>query len=156
MTESISVRQQTQEQIIEYIQRHSSDGKLTRSLMTIAQQIGYSNATVHRAMKKLEAIGMIKIIPSDKPTEPNTIVYLGPATTKPSEATTQGTKLVRELQELSQEMFGYFENLSKRMKQYETDLQTYYELQSRLVDVVNLPDDKYQVMILMKSDKVLE
>lgn len=66
--------------ILLYIKKASDGGILKESMMTMAVATGYSNATIHRAVKSLEADGFISVIPRKAPRHPNTIVYIGPDT----------------------------------------------------------------------------
>lgn len=70
-------RKSTQDVVADYIKMYSDKGVLTKSLMDIAEDLGYSNATIHRAIKQMEKDGLVEIIPSDTPRKPNTIVYQG-------------------------------------------------------------------------------
>lgn len=64
--------------IARYIKTVNQNGILKRSMMDMAKDTGYSNATVHRSIQQLESEGLIQIIPTKSKRKPNTIIYLGP------------------------------------------------------------------------------
>ncbi len=64
--------------ILRYIKLHSKGDMLRESMMSIAQNTGYSNATVHRAIQQLQIEGLIQVIPTKSPRKPNSICYIGP------------------------------------------------------------------------------
>ncbi len=57
-------------------------GEVQEPMHRLAERIGVSVATVHRALKDMENEHMIKVIPSVQRTKPNTIVYIGDPTTE--------------------------------------------------------------------------
>lgn len=69
----------TLNEILRYLKRVQKDGLIKKSMMQMAKETGYSNATIHRSIKTLEKEGYIQIIPSKNPKKPNTIIYLGPS-----------------------------------------------------------------------------
>lgn len=69
----------TLNEILRYLKRVQKDGLIKKSMMQMAEETGYSNATIHRSIKTLEKEGYIQIIPSKNPKKPNTIIYLGPS-----------------------------------------------------------------------------
>lgn len=66
--------------IVENFIRHNVDdnNKLCLSVQTIGDLCGKSNATIWRALKNLEASGLIDIIPPVNAYSPQTIIYHGP------------------------------------------------------------------------------
>jgi DNA-binding IclR family transcriptional regulator len=64
--------------VLRYIKTYSHDSVLDKSMMAIAKATGYSNATIHRALKTLEQEGMIQILQTKSQRKPNKIYYLGP------------------------------------------------------------------------------
>lgn len=55
------------------------DGILKRSMMDMANDTGYSNATIYRSIQQLESEGIVQVIPTKSKRKPNTIIYLGPS-----------------------------------------------------------------------------
>jgi DNA-binding MurR/RpiR family transcriptional regulator len=74
----LTQNKRTLSDVLRYIKAHNIDGILKESMMTIANSTGYSNATIHRAIKTLELEGMIHIKESKAHRKPNTIYYIGP------------------------------------------------------------------------------
>jgi DNA-binding PadR family transcriptional regulator len=65
--------------VYEYIKKQSEllKGSLRESMATIGENISLSEATVHRAIRKLRKEGVIGIVSSMEKAEPNEIVYFG-------------------------------------------------------------------------------
>ncbi|MBR2246089.1 hypothetical protein [Oceanobacillus profundus] len=63
----------------DYIQEKSkeTDGRLRESMAKIGENIGLSDATVHRSVRILQSEGIIGIVPSSDKTESNEIIYYG-------------------------------------------------------------------------------
>lgn len=55
----------------------SNDGALKQSMSAIGKSLGVSEATVHRAVRKLKKQGVIGIVPSSEKAESNEIIYYG-------------------------------------------------------------------------------
>lgn len=63
--------------ILRYIKWNHLGGKLQESVASIGEKTGYSNATVHRAIKMLEQKGVVQIQETSSQSEPNVILYTG-------------------------------------------------------------------------------
>ena len=63
--------------ILRYIKWNHLGGKLQESVASIGEKTGYSNATVHRAIKMLEQKGVVTIQETSSQSEPNVILYTG-------------------------------------------------------------------------------
>lgn len=103
---AMSVKERTQKDIVNYIKMHSQDGKLTKSLFDIAKDLGYSNATIHRALKALQQKGLIEIKEAPKPTSPNTILYKG-SVNHTDDLLHRGVELIEKVEELQKELHDY-------------------------------------------------
>ena len=53
------------------------DGRIKQSMKKIGEKLNTSEATVHRAVRKLRNHGIIGIVPSQEKAESNEIVYYG-------------------------------------------------------------------------------
>lgn len=147
-----TIRQRTQEDVIEYIKAHASDGKLQESLMDIANSLGYSNATIHRVLRSLEEQGIINVLPPDKPTKPNTIIYHGPVYETDS-FMRRGVDLMNEVQRLSSQVAEYVREGQKILQSFqEQQRETVTDFESRVTEVVDMPDGKHQMMIVRKPE----
>lgn len=113
----MSKRKMTQDIVVDYLKTFSQNGKLKESLIDIADKLGYSNATIHRTLKRLEEDGLVKIIPSEAPREPNTIVYLGEIK-EAQDIVLQGEQLMAKLQSLTQEVEEYLKESSRVIDYY--------------------------------------
>lgn len=112
-------RKTTQDVVIDYIKTYAENGVLTESLMDIAENLGYSNATIHRALKALEEENLVSIVPAESPRKPNTIIYRG--NHKESEdILLEGERLVRRLRELMMDVENYMAEAS-RIIQHRTE-----------------------------------
>lgn len=147
----MSIKQRTQEDVIDYIKSHASDGKLQESLMDIAESLGYSNATIHRTLKSLEEQGVIEVLPPDKPTKPNTIIYNGPITVT-DDIFRQGAELMNEVEKLSARVSEYVREAQRVLAALkERQGETKSDLESRITEVVDMPDGKHQMLIVRKT-----
>ena len=102
----MSVKERTQKDIANYIKMHSKDGKLTKSIFEIAKDLGYSNATIHRALKALQEKGLVEIKQAPKPTTPNTILYKG-SINQIDDLLHRGVELIKKTEELQKELHDY-------------------------------------------------
>lgn len=67
----------SEHKVHDYIQKKSSKGSVKESMEQIAEHLGISNATVHRAIRKLKEEGIISVVPTSEKTEANEIFYHG-------------------------------------------------------------------------------
>lgn len=144
------IRERTQKEIMDYIRIHSKDGKLTQSLLDIAEQIGYSNATIHRALKSLEEKGMIEISAPEKPTEPNTIIYKGEKNDI-DELLSQGVKLSDELQNISERLQEYIHEVTIVTSKLKEQNEKAQFNQDRVINIVDVPESNMQIITLRKD-----
>lgn len=144
-----SVRERTQKEIMDYIRIHSKDGKLTKSLIDIAEDIGYSNATIHRALKALEEKGLIEINTSDKPTEPNTIIYKGDKN-EIDEILAQGVKLSEEIKTLGKKVDEYLSEINWLIRKLQKEVEEKDSIKNRIVHIQDIPDSDLQIITVRK------
>jgi predicted ArsR family transcriptional regulator len=147
-----TVRKRTQEDVVEYIKSHAQDGKLSESLMDIAERLGYSNATIHRVLKSLEKQGLVRIIPSGVPTKPNTIVFQGEID-KTHDVIKEGHRLVHLLEQVVLEAQEYVKETSKmiaKLQEKHGD-QDFDFIRDKVVDIMELPDGDHYIMMVKKS-----
>jgi DNA-binding Lrp family transcriptional regulator len=87
--------------VYEYIQKKSQEnkGSMKESMKDIGNQLDLSEATVHRAIRKLRKQGIIGIIPSMEKAESNEIVYYG--IPDPDKQATDIFKMIGELSSAS-------------------------------------------------------
>lgn len=167
----MGVRNKTKEDVIAYIREHAKDGKLTASLVEIAGQLGYSNATVFRALRALEEQGIVKIIPADKPTKPNTIVWRGFADS--DELVQRGRELAERLEEVAQMLSAlardfahYVQDLQEKKTKKEEEQEPLpgtihirgipEHLYGRVVDTIEMPDGRHYMLMIRKDDLAQE
>lgn len=150
----MSIRKRTQDDVVDYIKNHSSeDGKLTESLMDIANQLGYSNATIHRTLKNLEKDGIVDIIPSEHPTKPNTIVYQG-TIQQADDIIARGVHLMSELEKLTKNVHEYIQEAS-RVIDYMKDTSGEKFVRDDIVDVINMPNSDF-VLLKVRKEEIAE
>lgn len=150
----MSIRKRTQDDVVDYIKNHSStDGKLTESLMDIANQLGYSNATIHRTLKNLEKDGIVDIIPSEHPTKPNTIVYQG-TIQQADDIIARGVHLMSELEKLTKNVHEYIQEAS-RVIDYMKDTSGEKFVREDIVDVINMPNSDF-VLLKVRKEEIAE
>ena len=147
----MSIKKRTQADVIEYIKNHASeDGELQQSLMDIAGQLGYSNATIHRTLKSLEEQGVIEVQPADKPTRPNTIIFNGPIQTA-DEILAQGVSLMNEIEILSGRVHEYVRESQRIIEGLRSQHEKGSDLESRIAEIVDMPDGNHYMMIVRKE-----
>lgn len=153
---SNSIRKRTEAEVVEFIKNYSEDGKLTKSLMDIAEHVGYSNATVHRVLKSLEENGVVEIIPAEKPTEPNTIMYKGPIK-EANDVVSQGKALLYKLRGYADEVADYIEESNRIILKLREELEEANSkssnLNARILDRIALPDNEH-MLIMVRKDEV--
>jgi DNA-binding Lrp family transcriptional regulator len=147
----ISVREKTMQEIVEYIQRYGTDGRLQIPYADIGRDTGYSTTTIHRAIKKLEEQGYIRIIPPDRANEPNTLVLQGPAA-KAVDNFLGGPALVRKMRDFVSEFARYVEQAEETIENLRKDLEDWVDFKSRIVKSYDLPDGEHE-MIMVKKKK---
>lgn len=101
---------------------------MKKSMMNIAEATGYSNATVHRALKALEIQGMIQIIETKSQRKPNTIYYIGPDDDDVSSLLTRAEIALANLSEATEEVFDVMTQLKETIHLIQPDEQ-YIQIQ---------------------------
>lgn len=149
-----SVKERTQKEIEEYIRQHSQDGKLTESLLHIAEQIGYSNATVHRALQALERKGLIQIEKSDKPTEPNTIIFKGDKN-EIDNLLSRGVQLSNQMKNNAAEFDEYLQKTNWVIRQLREENERLKAAKERnkgeIVNITQLPDTNFELVTIKRE-----
>lgn len=145
-----TVKERTQNEIIDFIRAYSQDGKLQKSMLEIANHVGYSNATVHRALKALEKKGLIQISEAQRPTEPNTIVYKGDKD-EVDELINKGVRLSNKFQELTNELTDYLYETNRVIRRLDKQMDALSTYQDRIVNVVDIPNTDLQMVTLRKE-----
>lgn len=77
--EVLSMLTENEKKIFEYIKKTASEhgGSVKASMSKMGEATGVSEATAHRAVRKLRSSGIIGIVPSLEKAESNEIVYYG-------------------------------------------------------------------------------
>ncbi|CUB54071.1 LexA repressor [Bacillus subtilis] len=77
--EVLSMLTENEKKIFNYIKETASEqgGSVKASMSKMGEATGLSEATAHRAVKKLRKLGIIGIVPSLEKAESNEIVYYG-------------------------------------------------------------------------------
>lgn len=125
-------------EVIIYIQRMmSSDHSLQRTMKEIGEDIGYSVATVHRALVRLEAGGTIRI---DKSTLPHTLVFQGDPTRVREDLEITTAEILRDMEKMAQRLRDHIvalteqnEAMRKQTKVLQGPSDEWRNLKSRLV-----------------------
>jgi len=68
------------ERVLNYIQQHVKDGRVTASLRDISEATGVKYQTVPRALQRLEAKNIIKLMPRKRHNDPNIIQLVSEVT----------------------------------------------------------------------------
>lgn len=145
-----SVHGRTQKDIVDYIRTHSKDGKLTKSLLAIAKDIGYSNATIHRTLQSLQEKGVIEITPSEKPTEPNTILYKGSEQNEIDEFLAKGVQLSEEVEGLGNRIHDFLQEANLLMRKLHQQVEE-NSLDNRILHTQDVPGADIQILTVRKQ-----
>ncbi|MGB9812424.1 MAG: winged helix-turn-helix transcriptional regulator [Thermovenabulum sp.] len=131
--------------IFNYFKNSSVGGKVKRSLREISENVGFSPATVHRAIQKLHNMGVIDILESDTPNEPDTYVIL-------KEVLISNEEIIRAIDE--------YENLLKNFvgilkiiktgiieKKEDNNNVLFNEFKDSVININDIGDNKYIFVI---------
>jgi DNA-binding transcriptional regulator LsrR (DeoR family) len=140
------IKERTQKEIMDYIKTHSRNGKLTKSLLDIAEQIGYSNATVHRALKALEDKGLVEIKVSDRPTEPNTIIFKGKMD-KIDDTIAKGIRIGIQMEALAKEFKNYIDDTNDIIHKLTTKIESNI-MADQIVSIQDIPNTDLQQVVI--------
>ena len=120
----------TTKDIHDYIRRHLIDGKLEMSLLDIAKEVGYSNATIHRVLRRLESAGFLSVDRSGKkPNSPNTITYLQEFVVE-EDVLQEGLELANSLSKKAEELIQLLNSKSIYLKELQRDAKAWRDTQS--------------------------
>jgi len=106
----LEILSQSEIQVYQYIkeQTERKEGPIREPMKQIGEKLGLSEATVHRAVKKLRKQGVIGIVPSVEKSESNEIVYYG----------------IPDPDKQVHEIFKMIDELSSSANRFETILKT--------------------------------
>ncbi len=142
------VSQRALDDIITFLQLNTWNRKCTMSLQDIAERLKYSATTLHRALKKLQADGVIEIQKSSKAAEPSTIIYNGELID--TSLLTKGSRLcndVKDNNELTQGLVDHINNCHNTIKRLKLELDRYNELRSRVMSVTPVSDTLESIIL---------
>lgn len=105
----------TLNEITRYIKTANQNGILKKSMVDMAKDTGYSNATIHRSIRQLEVEGLIKVIQTKSQRKPNTIIYLGPNNDEIDSLLQQAHTAVYNLNQASSEVQAIIGELQQTM-----------------------------------------
>lgn len=132
------MRTRTEEDILAYLRRTAVNGKLAKSLLEIAKEVGYSNATVQRVLKRLEAQDLVSVDRDNrKANQPAVITYLG--TQSDDEILEEGTRLANNLKSAADELLQFFQRTKSTMKHTIEEAAKWKEVEQNLVSVTDTP-----------------
>ncbi|CDQ41903.1 Lrp/AsnC family transcriptional regulator [Virgibacillus salexigens] len=134
----------------DYIKEKSaqSDGRFQQSMSKIGDALGISEATVHRAVRRLKKDGIIGIIPSQEKAESNHIVYYGvpdeeeQVNTIISMASDLSSSINRfqTLMEVKDQTIRTMEKerdrLIKQVEEQQTELENYKQVAEKMTQIV--------------------
>lgn len=145
-----TVSHRTQKDVARFIQQHSQSGKLQMSLVEIGENTGYSNATIYRTLKKLEESGIIKVVSSDVPTKPNTILYEGADTGLAHESIERITQTSHGILITIKNLLDECREATERVSDLENKLKSCPCEQNKIVSIQELPDGIHHLILARK------
>lgn len=146
----------TEEKVLNYIIEHKSPpgkdcyGRLQHSMMQIAEGIGMSVSTVHRALDRLLSAGYIVIKPPIDKREPNIIEYIGEPSGPISLETIELAKeKIQELGSIIEAIGLEYARLMRSAGRLDVTSKELlpYLVTHRVIDVSSLPDGKKIVVL---------
>lgn len=139
--------------LLNYIRRNAVNGTLQRSMADIAKDIGVTNATVHRSLRKLEKEGLIEVVPSDNPRLPCTIVYKGEEESTANDIAKETIEKLdtllntcRMIVKQSRELELAFNQMLVAVKGQEEDLRRYNVFKGSVISINELPGGLMQII----------
>lgn len=115
--------------IARYIKSASLNGILKRSMMDMAKDTGYSNATIHRSIRQLESEGIIQVIPTKSKRKPNTLIYLGPSVDDVDSLLQQAHTAVHNLHQVTSEIDFIMSQIQQSITLLDTTSSDYIHIQ---------------------------
>lgn len=138
-------------EVLAFLRNNSVSGRCAMSILEIAERLGVSTATVQRALRKLQADGLIKIESSRTPTEPNTIVLIDGDTMDLAVMATQASRDLEAIKEMVRQLEGYMVAMTRQVVDMEEAAKRYYRLMHHVTSVTKLTDDLYQLIVPSNS-----
>lgn len=113
--------------VYEYIKNESekNDGSLKESMKEIGNHLDLSEATVHRAIRKLRKQGIIGIVPSVEKAESNEIIYYG--IPDPEQQVGDIFKMIGELSSASNRFEAILASKEQQVDQLKRDKEMLHE-----------------------------
>ena len=145
----MTVKERTEADILSYIQRNAIDGKMAKSLLEIGAEVGYSNATVHRAMTRLQESGLIELTRDGcRANEPSIIRYTGPESA--DNMLTQGLALLSQVKQSADALVQHYQQGTAELEQVYADAAAWRSFQERVVGRTTLANGNQLITICPK------
>lgn len=138
-------------EVLAFLRNNSISNRCTMSILEMAERLGISTATVQRALRKLQADGLIRIESPRVPTEPNTIILTDGGHVNLASVTAQASQNLETIKELIRQLEGYMVALTRQAVDVEEAAKRYYQLISSVTSVTRLTDDLYQLIVPVDS-----
>ncbi|WAH36972.1 helix-turn-helix domain-containing protein [Alicyclobacillus dauci] len=147
-------RNRNHEEVLNYLATHSVHGAIKKPISGIARDLGMSQPTVQRALKSLEARGLIRMIKADKAYEPNTIVYQGNDLCIEEEMT-YGTDAIEMLRAATVKLEEYVRFMDRKVALLRQQLEVFDDWKSRITSTMPIPGTGDQMVIVKSSTPVM-
>ncbi len=143
MRDSFKVSKDNISKVEEYLRAGTLEkGAVSVSIATMAEDLGISGATIHRAIAVLRARGLVTAVPSRSPGLPQTITYL-PAGRDISNDVAIKAKLRSAIAELEVEL----DKMAEANRALHEEVATYREQNARIESRAELEDGRVMLLI---------
>lgn len=137
--------------VYEYIQTKAGEpgGSIKESMKDIGNHLGLSEATVHRAVRKLRKQGVIGIVPSMEKAESNEIIYYG--LPDPTKQVGDIFKMISELNSSANRFEAILQNKDHQIEQLKREKEMLYERIEQLELELNQANTGFDVSKILSS-----
>jgi DNA-binding MarR family transcriptional regulator len=136
--------------VTDHIQRMmDSSQRFQRPLKTMANDLGYSHSSIHRALDKLESLGEIQI---DRSSQPHAVTYIGTLKRTRESQELQTAELLADTEKLVRRLSDHILTLTEDNKALRKASAEWLELAPCITDVVDLPG-KDQLVVYVDLSK---
>lgn len=126
--------------VFKFIRDNAVDNQLHMSMKKIGKELNISEATVHRAIRKLKKSGIIGISASQEKAESNTIIFYG----------------LPDAEEETNEIFDMIARLNQRANRFKTLLEQKDDEIERLRSQLKVAEDKLKALSEGSNDVVIK
>lgn len=141
----LTVSSRVRTEVYAFLRQNCVQGKCAISVAQIAQNLGFANATAHRAIKRLEADGLIRVEAPAHPTLPSVIHLLGEPS--PAEVVAQGQEHLSILRNTVVQFETDLVAILGELEYYEAIVRRHQGLVNSFTSVTKLDEGLYHIIV---------